>query len=91
MCSPWGLDAVTRTDVLIFGMQPSSASTSEIKVINETFTQGIINITIENTPLNVLDPNHPVFSTFSACLLLLSLAGILAPDADHNDASQTAT
>ncbi len=66
-------------------MQPSSASTSEIKVINETFTQGIINITIENTPLNVLDPNHPVFSTFSASLHPLHLSGILAFDANHND------
>ncbi|RDX40651.1 hypothetical protein OH76DRAFT_1365915 [Lentinus brumalis] len=57
---------ITTGEGVVAGLAtPSSASTSEIKVINETFTQGIINITIENTPLNVLDPNHPVFSTFN--------------------------
>lgn len=53
-------------------MQPSSASTSEIHVVNETFTQGTVNITIENTALNCPDPSHPVFSAFSKYPLSLS-------------------
>ncbi|KAI0660249.1 hypothetical protein C8Q70DRAFT_914138 [Cubamyces menziesii] len=47
---------------------PVGKSTSDIKVINETLTQGTINITIDNTALVVPDPQHPVFSQFNANL-----------------------
>lgn len=47
-------------------MQPESASSSEIHVVNSTFTQGTINITINNTPLEIPDASHPTFSLFSA-------------------------
>ncbi|KAI0370690.1 hypothetical protein BV20DRAFT_966193 [Pilatotrama ljubarskyi] len=47
---------------------PIGKSTSDIKVINSTFTQGTINISIEDTALSVPDPSHPVFSQFNANL-----------------------
>ncbi|KAH9934026.1 uncharacterized protein BXZ73DRAFT_100865 [Epithele typhae] len=57
---------ITTEQGVVGGLStPASASTSEIKVVNSTLTQGTINITIENTPLEVLDPNHPVFSSFN--------------------------
>ncbi|KAI0773181.1 hypothetical protein BD413DRAFT_603560 [Trametes elegans] len=60
---------ITRESGVVAGLStPADKSTSHIKVVNETFTQGIINITIENTALNVLDPNHPNFSRFNANL-----------------------
>ena len=37
--------------------------------MNSTFTQGTINITINNTPLEIPDPAHPTFSLFSASSL----------------------
>ena len=54
-------------------LQPSSASTSEIKVINSTFTEGTINISIVDTALNCPDPSHSVFSLFSTSALLFVL------------------
>ncbi|RPD70056.1 hypothetical protein L226DRAFT_261105 [Lentinus tigrinus ALCF2SS1-7] len=57
---------ITTGEGVVAGLgTPPSASTSEIRVINETFTQGTINITIEDTALDVPDPNHPVFSVFN--------------------------
>ena len=41
--------------------------------MNETLTQGTINITIEDTPLVVPDGSHPVFSSFSAYLVFLQV------------------
>ncbi|TFY75371.1 hypothetical protein EWM64_g8642 [Hericium alpestre] len=44
---------------------PLGASTSNIHVNNATDTRGSINITIENTTLDVPDANHGDFSAFS--------------------------
>ncbi len=41
------------------------ASTSSISVMNSTDTEGTINITIANTPLEVPSDSHPFFSQFS--------------------------
>ena len=38
--------------------------------MNSTFTQGTINITINNTPLEIPDGSHTTFSLFSASLFL---------------------
>ncbi|KAI0643298.1 hypothetical protein C8Q79DRAFT_1012595 [Trametes meyenii] len=60
---------ITSAGDVVAGLStPAGRSTSDIKVINSTFTQGIINITIENTALNVPDPSHSVFSSFNANL-----------------------
>ncbi|KAI0668274.1 hypothetical protein C8Q78DRAFT_1081656 [Trametes maxima] len=60
---------ITSAGDVVAGLStPAGRSTSDIKVINSTFTQGIINITIEDTALNVPDPSHPVFSSFNANL-----------------------
>ncbi|KAI0710861.1 hypothetical protein C8Q76DRAFT_623714 [Earliella scabrosa] len=55
----------TREGVVAGLATPSSASTSEIKVINSTFTEGTIDISIVDTALNCLDPSYPVFSAFN--------------------------
>ena len=75
VCTPL-VEEGGETDVDGLGGQSESASTSEIHVVNSTFTQGTINITIDSTPLQVPDGSHPVFSGFSALSLLL-----LAPSA----------
>ncbi|KAI0063538.1 hypothetical protein BV25DRAFT_1915044 [Artomyces pyxidatus] len=60
---------ITKNGTLIAGLAtPEGASTSEIHVINSTSTVGTINITIDNTALQVPDPNHPHFSQFNADL-----------------------
>ncbi|KAI9066059.1 hypothetical protein FKP32DRAFT_1566723 [Trametes sanguinea] len=60
---------ITSGGAVVAGLStPEGKSTSSIKVINETFTQGTINITIEDTALAVPDPSHPVFSQFNANL-----------------------
>ncbi|KAI8977823.1 hypothetical protein BD414DRAFT_466746 [Trametes punicea] len=60
---------ITSAGRVVAGLStPEGKSTSSIKVINETFTQGTINITIEDTALSVPDPSHPVFSDFNANL-----------------------
>ncbi|KAI0821788.1 hypothetical protein BC628DRAFT_1341231 [Trametes gibbosa] len=51
---------------------PAGQSTSDIRVVNSTFTHGTINITIVDTALDVPDPSHPVFSTFNANLTTTS-------------------
>ncbi|KAI0739355.1 hypothetical protein C8Q80DRAFT_1123812 [Daedaleopsis nitida] len=57
---------ITTPEGVVAGLStPSSASTSDIRVINSTFTQGTINITIEDTALESPDPSHPVFSAFN--------------------------
>ncbi|TBU46075.1 hypothetical protein BD309DRAFT_663805 [Dichomitus squalens] len=57
---------ITKGGAVVGGLStPESASTSEIHVVNSTFTQGTINITIDSTPLVVPDGSHPVFSGFN--------------------------
>ncbi|KAH7108191.1 hypothetical protein BKA62DRAFT_764259 [Auriculariales sp. MPI-PUGE-AT-0066] len=47
---------------------PPAASTSDIKVLGETDTQGVINITLKDSPLQVPDDAHADFSKFNADL-----------------------
>lgn len=47
---------------------PLGASSSDIRVMNSTDTEGMINITIENTPLQVGGGARGLFSQFSECL-----------------------
>jgi hypothetical protein len=49
------------------GTQPLGASTSSVKVLGPTDTQGNINITLEESPLVVpgTDMGHALFSAFS--------------------------
>lgn len=44
---------------------PLGASSSDIRVMNSTDTEGTINITIINTPLEVGNDAHGLFSQFS--------------------------
>ncbi|KZT27986.1 hypothetical protein NEOLEDRAFT_1129882 [Neolentinus lepideus HHB14362 ss-1] len=60
---------ITKNGSVVGGLAtPLGASSSAISVVNSTFTQGYINISIENTSLNCPDPSHPVFSQFNADL-----------------------
>ncbi|KAI0354382.1 hypothetical protein OH77DRAFT_1404952 [Trametes cingulata] len=60
---------ITSAGRVVAGLStPIGKSTSDIKVVNSTFTQGTINISIEDTALSVPDPSHPVFSQFNANL-----------------------
>ena len=44
---------------------PLGASSSDIKVLSSTDTEGTINITIENTALSCPESQHGTFSQFS--------------------------
>lgn len=44
---------------------PLGASSSNIKVLSSNDTQGTINITIDNTALDIPDIQHVLFSQFS--------------------------
>ena len=44
---------------------PIGSSTSDIKIINSTDTEGTINITIDNVALSCPEPQHTLFSQFS--------------------------
>ncbi|OBZ73242.1 hypothetical protein A0H81_06855 [Grifola frondosa] len=60
---------ITRNGSVAAGLStPLGMSTSEIKVINSTSTEGTIDIVIENTALQVPDSSHPHFSQFNADL-----------------------
>ncbi|THH12496.1 hypothetical protein EW146_g7640 [Bondarzewia mesenterica] len=60
---------ITKNGSVAAGLStPLGMSTSEIRVINSTNTQGTINITIQDTAFQVPDPNHPYFSQFNADL-----------------------
>ncbi|KAI0631497.1 hypothetical protein C8Q77DRAFT_1218963 [Trametes polyzona] len=64
---------ITSAGKVVAGLStPVGKSISDIKVVNSTFTQGTINITIEDTALDVPDPSHPVFSRFNANLTATS-------------------
>ncbi|EIW52711.1 uncharacterized protein TRAVEDRAFT_134842 [Trametes versicolor FP-101664 SS1] len=64
---------ITSAGAVVAGLStPAGRSTSDIKVINSTFTQGTIDITIEDTALDVPDPSRPVFSKFNANLTTTS-------------------
>ncbi|OJT10827.1 hypothetical protein TRAPUB_12696, partial [Trametes pubescens] len=64
---------ITSAGAVVAGLStPAGRSTSDIKVVNSTFTQGTINITIEDTSLGVPDPSRPVFSQFNANLTTTS-------------------
>lgn len=47
---------------------PESASKSDIKVVGPKLTEGTINITLDNSPLQVPQNAHPIFSSFNADL-----------------------
>ncbi|TFY72142.1 hypothetical protein EVG20_g865 [Dentipellis fragilis] len=60
---------ITKNGNVVAGLStPLGASTSAIHVNDATNTSGNINITIENTALQVPDPIHPHFSQFNADL-----------------------
>jgi hypothetical protein len=47
---------------------PLGASTSDVRVLSPTDTEGTINITISNTSLSCPDPQHPAFASFNQLL-----------------------
>lgn len=47
--------------------QPLGASTSEIKTLGSTDTEGTIDIKIEGGTLNSTNGEHPNFAAFSGC------------------------
>ncbi|EPQ57376.1 hypothetical protein GLOTRDRAFT_120580 [Gloeophyllum trabeum ATCC 11539] len=60
---------ITKNDSVVAGLStPLGASTSAINVVNSSFTQGYINISIQDTHMECPDPSHPVFSQFNADL-----------------------
>ncbi|TFK54041.1 hypothetical protein OE88DRAFT_1732763 [Heliocybe sulcata] len=63
---------ITKNGSVVAGLAtPLGASSSDISVVNSSFTQGYINISIENTNLDCPDPSHPVFSQFNTDLTQL--------------------
>ncbi|KAI0298570.1 hypothetical protein BC826DRAFT_1096594 [Russula brevipes] len=58
---------ISRNGTVVAGLTtPLGASTSNIHVLGSTSTEGTINITIESTPLSIVDSSKPPFSAFNA-------------------------
>ncbi|KAL5507074.1 hypothetical protein ACEPAH_6530 [Sanghuangporus vaninii] len=62
---------ISQNDSSIAGLStPLGASTSDIRVLSPTDTQGTINITIQDIALSIPDEQHSLFSQFTTDLTL---------------------